>query len=302
MGTFLTSLDTSGSGVGKISRSVYIPAMPELPEVETVVRDLRAAGLAGRRIRRVAVRHPDVIAGATPRAFARRVTGRIIAAIERRAKFIVFRFQAGGLLTLHLRMTGHLHLVRRLPPRDRHDHLRLTLDDGRTLIYRDPRRFGRWRLATDDDAQLRRLGPEPLEGPLTAAAFAQRLARHRRQLKPLLLDQTFLAGLGNIYVDEALWAARLHPQRLAHTVRPAAARALWMAIRRVLRGAIRHRGTTLGLGEGNFTAPHHERGQYRTRLQAYGRTGAPCPRCGVPLCKIVVAQRGTHLCPRCQVM
>ena len=274
--------------------------MPELPEVETVVRDLRAAGLAGRRLRRVTVLHPGVIAGATPRAFARRVTGQTIAAIARRAKFIVFRFKAGGLLTLHLRMTGQLHLVRGRPPRDRHDHLRLTLDDGRTLIYHDPRRFGRWRLAAETDALFRRLGPEPLDRTFTAGLFRDRLARHQRQLKPLLLDQTFLAGLGNIYVDEALWAARLHPRRLAHTVRPAEARALWAAIRRVLRGAIRHRGTTLGLGEGNFASTQHERGGNRARLQAYGRGGQPCPRCGVPLRKLVVGQRGTHVCPRCQ--
>ena len=274
--------------------------MPELPEVETVVRDLRAAGLAGRRIRRVTVLHPAVVAGAAPRTFARRVAGRRIVALRRRAKFIVFELEAGWLLTLHLRMTGQLHLVRRLPPRDRHDHLRLTLDDGRTLIYHDPRRFGRWRLTMADDALLRRLGPEPLDDTLTAAAFAHRLARHRRQLKPLLLDQTFLAGLGNIYADEALWAARLHPQRLAHTVRPAEARVLWSAIRRLLRSAIRHRGTTLGLGEGNFALPHHERGRYRTRLKAYGQAGAPCPRCGTPLRRLIVGQRGTHICPRCQ--
>ena len=274
--------------------------MPELPEVETVVRDLRAAGLAGRRIRRVTVRHPAVVAGVTPQTFARRVAGRRIVALRRRAKFIIFELEAGQLLTLHLRMTGQLHLVRGRPPRDRHDHLRLTLDDGRTLIYHDPRRFGRWRLTTADDTLLCRLGPEPLDDALTAAGFAERLAQHRRQLKPLLLDQAFLAGLGNIYVDEALWAARLHPRRLAGTVRPAAARVLWAAIRRLLRSAIRHRGTTLGLGEGNFKSTQHERGRYLTRLQAYGRTGAPCPRCSTPIRRIVVAQRGTHICPRCQ--
>jgi len=274
--------------------------MPELPEVETVVRDLRAAGLAGRRIRRVTVLHPAVVAGAAPSAFARRLAGRRITAVARRAKFLIFQLDRGGPLTLHLRMTGQLHLVRGIPPRDRHDHLRLELDDGRTLVYHDPRRFGRWRLLAPGADPFRRLGPEPLDGTLTAAAFAARLARHRRQLKPLLLDQAFLAGLGNIYTDEALWAARLHPRRRADRVQPAAARALWAAIRRVLTSAIRHRGTTLGLGEGHFKGPQHERGRFRFRLRAYGRAGEPCRRCGAPLRRIVVAQRGTHFCPRCQ--
>ncbi len=273
--------------------------MPELPEVETVVRDLRAAGVIGRRIRRVEVLHPAVIAGVTPRTFVRRLTGRRIAAITRRAKFILFQLDDGERVTLHLRMTGQLHL---LPAarRDKHDHLRLTLEDGRVLLYHDPRRFGRWQLAGAGANQVDALGPEPLEGALTADAFAARLRQHRRQLKPLLLDQTFLAGLGNIYADESLFAARLHPRRRAHTVRPEQARALLAAIRRTLAAAIRARGTTLGLGEGHFASPYRMHGAFKLKLKAYGRTGAPCVRCGTPLQRLVVGQRSTHVCPRCQ--
>lgn len=274
--------------------------MPELPEVETVVRDLVAAEIPGRRICRVEVLHPGVVAGTKPAGFIRRLNGRKIKAVGRRAKFIVFQLDDGELLTLHLRMTGQLHLVKGLCRRDKHDHLRLTLNDGRTLIYHDPRRFGRWKLAKNAAEIFHNLGPEPLDGGLTPAEFARRLARHRRQLKPLLLDQTFLAGLGNIYVDESLFAARLHPQQLAHRVHPAEARRLFAAIRRILNAAIGQRGTTLGLGEGNFASPHQTRGRYLTRLQAYGRGGEPCARCGTPIKRMVVGQRGTHFCPHCQ--
>lgn len=271
--------------------------MPELPEVETVVRDLRAAGIVGRRIRHIAVLHSSVVIG-SPVAFATRLQGRKLTAVERRAKFIVFRLDNGELLTLHLRMTGQLYLTRE-KRHDKHDHLRLTLNDGRMLIYHDPRRFGRWKLAPSSEEAFHHLGPEPLEG-LTPAEFAERLRRHRRQLKPLLLDQTFLAGLGNIYVDESLWAAKLHPRRLANTVKPEAARLLFTTIRQILKAAIRQRGTTLGLGEGNFVSPHQTRGRYLTRLQAYGRDGAPCSRCGTPIKRTTVGQRGTHFCPTCQ--
>ena len=276
--------------------------MPELPEVETVVRDLCAAGIAGHRIRCVEILHPSVIAGVKPCEFVRRLTGRKITTITRRAKFIVFHLNNGELLTLHLRMTGQLHLARKLRD-DKHDHLYLTLDDGRMLIYHDPRRFGRWTLAHDAASIFHVLGPEPLDGDLTATEFAARLRRHHRQLKPLLLDQTFLAGLGNIYVDESLFAARLHPRRRAHKVKPEQARVLFASIRKILSAAIRARGTTLGLGEGNFAAPHGGgRGHFLARLRAYGCTGEPCDRCGTPIKRIIVGQRSTHFCPQCQRM
>lgn len=273
--------------------------MPELPEVETVVRDLAAAEIAGRKIRRVEVLHPSVIAQLAPRAFVRRLVGRKITGVTRRAKFIVFQLEGDEVLTLHLRMTGQLHLARTARD-DKHDHLRLTLDDGRILIYHDPRRFGRWKLARSAEEIFRALGPEPLDEKLTATDFAARLRQHHRQLKPLLLDQTFLAGLGNIYVDESLFAARLHPRRRAQTVKPEQARVLLAAIRRILSAAIRARGTTLGLGEGNFASPYHMHGTFKLKLKAYGRTGAPCSRCGTAIKRIVVGQRSTHFCPQCQ--
>lgn len=273
--------------------------MPELPEVETVVRDLVAAGIAGRQIRRVEVLHPSVIAALPPREFIRRLTGRKITGITRRAKFIVFQLEGDGVLTLHLRMTGQLHLLRAVRT-DKHDHLRLALDDGRFLIYHDPRRFGRWKLARSAEENFRALGPEPLDKKLSAAEFAQRLKQHHRQLKPLLLDQTFLAGLGNIYVDESLFAARLHPRRRAQTVKPEQARVLLAEIRKILAAAIRARGTTLGLGEGNFASPHHMHGTFKLKLKAYGRTGEACVRCGTAIKRIVVGQRSTHFCPVCQ--
>ncbi|MCX7010598.1 MAG: bifunctional DNA-formamidopyrimidine glycosylase/DNA-(apurinic or apyrimidinic site) lyase [Kiritimatiellaeota bacterium] len=273
--------------------------MPELPEVETVVHDLCAAGIAGCKIRRVEILHPSVIASIKPREFIRRLTGRRITGITRRAKFIVFQLNDDELLTLHLRMTGQLHLTRG-GRSDKHDHLHLTLNDGRTLTYHDPRRFGRWKLARNTAEIFHALGPEPLDDQLTPTEFTQRLRKHHRQLKPLLLDQTFLAGLGNIYVDESLFAAKLHPRRRAQTVKPEQAHALLSAIRRILKAAIRARGTTLGLGEGNFASPYHMHGTFKLKLKAYGRTGEPCTRCGTAIKRIVVGQRSTHFCPSCQ--
>jgi formamidopyrimidine-DNA glycosylase len=269
--------------------------MPELPEVETVVADLKSAGLVGRTIRRVVVRWPKTVAHPAVGLFARRLRGRQIKAVSRRAKFIRFALSDGSTLLAHLRMTGQFHFApsRELP--DPHDRLVLTLDDGRELRFRDTRKFGRWHLVSDPAAVIGHLGPEPLEARFRQTDFDRRLAGRMRRLKPLLLDQRILAGIGNIYADEALWAARLHPLRRAATLSADERRTLYGAIRRVLRQAIAHAGTSLGDGKGNF-----RRGRYQNRLRVYGRAGAPCPRCRAPIARLVVGQRATHICPRCQ--
>ena len=272
--------------------------MPELPEVETVVRDLRRAGLAGRRILNARVFWPRTIAAPAAARFPRAIRGLEIRALARRAKFVVLTLSDGFTLLIHLRMSGHLDV---LPPGTRprrHDRVILSLDNGRQMHFEDTRKFGRIWLVREPAQVLGKLGPEPLE--LAAADFRRGLAARTRRLKPLLLDQTFLAGVGNIYSDEALWAAQLHPRRRSDTLTAAQAAELLAAIQDVLRLGIRNLGTTLGGGKTHFVLPRGERGRNQEQLNAYGQTGAPCPRCGTPIRRILVGQRSTHLCPACQ--
>jgi len=274
--------------------------MPELPEVETVVRELRAGGLVGRVITRARAFWKPMIAPLTPAAFAARLKGRRVQSIRRRAKYIVITLSGGDTLLIHLRMTGQLSLARKSAPRERHQHIVLRLDDGRDLRYRDTRKFGRWILTRTPDRILGRLGPEPLSAHFEQKAFIGQLRARRRQLKPLLLDQTFLAGIGNIYADEALWDARLHPGRVASTLSATEARRLHGAIRRVLLRGIRNMGTTLGHGQSNFQRPGGKRGRNQAGLNVFRRTGLPCLRCGKPIGRMIIGQRSTHFCPNCQ--
>ncbi len=274
--------------------------MPELPEVETVVRGLRRAGLVGRRLGAVQVWWPRLVAPATPEAFAAALRDRTVTAVARRAKYIVVTLDPPACLLIHLRMTGNLALVAADSPRGPHEHLRVNLDDGRALGYRDTRKFGRWRVMDHLDALDRLLGPEPLAPSFTPATLAQRLSGRGRQLKPLLLDQRVVAGLGNIYVDEALWAARLHPLRNSASLGAEDIARLHGAIRDALARGIRAGGTTLGRGQTNFYSVAGRRGRHQDGLNVFRRTGDPCPCCGVTIVRLVVGQRSTHICPRCQ--
>ena len=272
--------------------------MPELPEVETVVRDLRGAGLVGRRIVRARVCWRKTIACPTPARFAQEIRGLSILRLARRGKFAGPELSQGFTLLIHLRMSGHLDV---LPPRTRprrHDRVVLAFDDGRQLHFEDPRKFGRVWLVRDSASVLGKLGPEPFA--ISLARFTAALAARARRLKPLLLDQTILAGIGNIYSDEALWAARLHPRRRADSHSAEQAAQLLKSIRQVLRRGIRNLGTTLGGGKTHFVLPRGERGRNQEQLNAYGRAGAPCPRCGTRIRRILVGQRSTHFCPACQ--
>lgn len=275
--------------------------MPELPEVETVVRDLRAAGLAGASITGARIRWAKTIAVPSPAAFRRSICGLRISELSRRGKFIILELSRGYSLLVHLRMTGRLHVVRpgeSSAAARAHDRVMFILADGRELCFADSRKFGRIWLTRDPGTVLDKLGPEPLT--ISAGGFAARLAAHSRTLKPLLLDQVFLAGIGNIYADEALWAARLHPLRKSDSLSRVEILTLQRSLRTVLRRGIRNLGTTLGGGQIHFVLPRGERGRNREHLRAYGQTGHPCPRCKTPIIRILVGQRATHLCPRCQ--
>jgi len=270
--------------------------MPELPEVEYVARQLRGE-LVGRRIAGVEVPWPRTLGAMDPAEFAARLAGRTVVGVGRRAKWLLIELDDGQVLAVHRRMSGNLLLV---GPDGADPYARaiLALDDGRRLIYSDPRKFGRLLLATREapPAAFAGLGPEPLEPAFTPEALAARLNGRGRALKALLLDQSVVAGLGNIYADEALFRARLHPLRTGSSLAPEEIRRLRDAIQETLRTGIEHGGTTFGRHRDAF----NEAGRNLDHLDVYRRTGEPCRACGAPIERIVVAQRGTHYCPHCQ--
>ena len=270
--------------------------MPELPEVETIVRNLRAGfngspSLVGRRIERVTLRWPGHVASPSPSAFRRRIRGQTVRDVTRRGKFLVFPLDRGTLL-VHLKMSGDLTLAAADAPVDRFERTTFHLDQGWQLRFSDARKFGRVFLLETPDPILGSLGPEPLDPGFTAPALAQRLASRRRALKPLLLDQSFLAGVGNIYADEALHRARLHPLRRSDTLSADEARRLWRGIRDALRQGLRHNGASLDWV--------YRGGDFQNHFRVYQRSGEPCPDCGVDIVRRVIGQRAAHYCPSCQ--
>lgn len=271
--------------------------MPELPEVETIRRTLMPV-LVGRTIADCIVLLPKVLENQEPAAFARAVSGRKIEDLTRRGKYLLFHLSGGRVLVVHLRMTGQLvyHPPEAQPGAPaKHTHAVFRLDDGATLHYVDPRRFGRLRIAPAP-AQPEGLGPEPLDGTFSPAILRERLSRRRGRIKALLLDQGFLAGLGNIYADEALYRAGIHPERPADRLTAREVQALYHAIREVLAEAIRYRGTSIV----NYVDGQGRPGEFQLRLNVYGRAGEPCPSCATPIARTRVANRGTYFCPRCQ--
>jgi len=280
--------------------------VPELPEVETVARDL-APRLVGAEISGVRSSWARTLRTHEAGAFAAGVTGRTVEAVGRRGKQLVVELSGGAALTIHLKMTGQLFVVRAGVPDDPYVRLVLELAGGRELRFRDIRKFGRVGLYQRDGvsgdlvtepggaAVFARTGAEPLASDFTLRDFRRLLRGRRGRLKPLLMDQSFLAGVGNIYADEALWAARLHPLRSARSLRPPDERRLYEHVRRVLAEAIVRRGSSID----DYTAPDGD-GSMQERLQVYQRTGRPCPRCGRPIRRIVVGGRSTHFCSWCQ--
>jgi len=274
--------------------------VPELPEVETVARQL-APRLRGRTIVGARVLWERTLGGATRAAFGRAVRGLSIEDVARRGKFVVMpasrRGRNVGALTVHLRMSGRLVPDASPETRNAHTRLVLALDDGRALRFDDTRKFGRVVFTSDEAAFFRHLGVEPLGDAFTGDWLAQALRGRRRALKPLLLDQTFIAGLGNIYVDEALHRAGLHPLRPSASISHARASRLHEAIRSLLAAAIERGGSSF---DAAYVTPEGEPGAFQEEFRVYGRAGLPCPTCGRAVRRIVVGQRGTHLCTRCQ--
>lgn len=269
--------------------------MPELPEVETFVRALRAP-LVGRTITGVRNDWPRHIAVLPPEELANRLIGRRIEAIDRRGKYLVFTLSDDETLIIHLKMSGHLSVVAAQTPADRYAHTVFALDDGHELRFRDPRKFGRVYLVHNPAAVLGALGPEPLADGFTVEALAARLAGRKRVLKPLLLDQTFIAGIGNIYADEALFYAGIQPTRRSDTLTTGEIAALHAAIRKVLAMGIEREGASIG----TYVKADGEMGDMQNAVAVFRRTGQPCYTCGRPIERIVLGGRSTHFCPNCQ--
>ena len=278
--------------------------MPELPEVENIARGLQAE-IIGRTIDRLVVSRPGVIRGPVRwRQAGRRLVGAQIVEVARRAKRLILVTSADLGLVVQLGMTGRFLIHDDHPPRSPHTHLYVHFTDGSHLRYVDVRRFGRvWFLPglQVDNAEevmtaagMGPLGPEADRiGP---RAFREVIGSSHRPIKNLLLDQARLAGLGNIYADEALFAARIHPETPAGEISARHVEALRQAIRQVLRQAIRHGGTTFS----DFRNAYGEMGRFGVRLKVYQRRGEPCPRCGAPIERIGLGGRSAHFCPRCQ--
>jgi formamidopyrimidine-DNA glycosylase len=276
--------------------------MPELPEVETIVRGLRTV-LPGHTIVSVRLGKTDFMED--PAALGELLPGRRIEAVERMGKFIRLVLTAGPAaknperqidLLVHLGMTGWLGVRRPEDPVAPHTHAFFELEDGCELRYTDIRRFGQMRLLAGDQfgAFGERLGKEPLE--ISSREFDQRLAGRRARIKALLLDQSVFRGIGNIYADESLWQARIHPARLAAQLKPTELQRLRKAIRRVLLRAIQDRGSSIS----NFVDAEGQPGEYQQRHRAYNREGKPCFRCGTKIRRAIVAGRSSYFCPRCQ--
>lgn len=274
--------------------------MPELPEVQTIVDDLNALDLFHLPITATRIFWPRVLAVPSPQAFQRQMKGKTIARVWRRGKYIVFDISEGGSLLIHLRMSGRLHWVLSGTERSRHEQVILHFKNGWELRFYDPRKFGRCYWVEDSNCILGSLGPEPLEPQFTLKVFKERLNARRRRLKPLLLDQSIIAGLGNIYVDEALWESRIHPNRMPASLLLPEMRALHRSIPKVLKRGLKNFGTTLGNGKANFYSISKGEGRNRSRLKVFRRTGFPCPRCQTVIERLIVSQRSTHICPQCQ--
>ena len=280
--------------------------MPELPEVETVVRDLRPQ-LSGQKIASVQLtRHPLIrarlIRYPSATTFVRRLRGRTIRSVERRGKYIVMPLdQDSERLVVHLGMTGHLRVWEPEETPVKHTHVRVVLDTGLELRYDDQRQFGRLLLGKQDElvaarAFPARLGPEPIHGDLTEAEFDRLVRGRRRPVKSALLDQSFLAGVGNIYADEACFRAGIRPSRWTHQLTLRERRALYSAIQEVLENSIAARGSSII----NYVDAFGLRGSNQEKLLVYGRAGEPCLTCGTPLQGTRLAGRGTVYCRKCQ--
>ncbi|NOX61064.1 MAG: bifunctional DNA-formamidopyrimidine glycosylase/DNA-(apurinic or apyrimidinic site) lyase [Chloroflexi bacterium] len=266
--------------------------MPELPEVQTIL-DALAPLIWEQVIVDVSVLWPGVVDRPSVDEFVAAVRGRRVVQTSRRGKYMLFQLDDACWLIMHLRMTGNMRVVFREEPVQPHDRLVFHLENGRDWRFNDTRKFGRAYLVSDPDEVVGKLGPEPLDESFSAAYFIEKLAGRRAAIKTLLLDQRIVAGVGNIYADEALFRARVHPLRAAGSLQPREIAALVDAVKGVIAQALDEMGTTLR----DYRRPDGSVGEFQNSLQVFRRTGRPCPRCGAMIERIVVGGRATHFCP-----
>jgi len=279
--------------------------MPELPEVETIVRKLTgihqstSLSIIGCEIQDALVLWEGTLANQLPEDFIARVKHQSVRLVSRRGKFLVFTLSKDTLL-IHLRMSGDLRLESAVDqagkeiPLQKHDRLVLIFTGGIRFAFNNPRKFGRTWLLSNPDEILGDLGPEPLDEALNADRFYGLLQQHKRQLKPLIMDQHFIAGMGNIYTDEALYRAQLHPLKRSNTLTKEQSACLLDSLRSVLKEGICRNGASIDWV--------YRGGDFQNHFNVYGRAGDPCPTCGTLIERLVVGQRGTHICPHCQCM
>lgn len=274
--------------------------MPELPEVETVKNGLVRL-VQNKTIADVDVRWPKIVESPTVDEFRNNLIGQVIEDVKRRGKFLLFKLTDFDLIS-HLRMEGKYEyfLENEISKPDKHTHVIFTFSDGSQLHYNDVRKFGRMILVAKNQGVLykgiKQLGPEPTKKEFSLTTFAKKLQRSTSLIKPLLLNQKVVVGLGNIYTDEVLWTAKIHPQQPASTLKQEEVSRLHQAIIDILAKAVSAGGTTVR----TYKNALGEAGHFQLDLKVYGKTDEPCPRCQTPISKIKVAQRGTHLCPHCQ--
>jgi len=271
--------------------------MPELPEVETIVRALKHGGrggapIIGKKVSDANLLWDKTLSTPSFEKFEGKISKTTIKDITRRGKFVVIHLDNEFLL-IHLRMSGDLRIDPPpvLPPQN-HDRLLIYFEDGYRLAFNDTRKFGRAWLVSNPEIVTGNLGPEPFDTTLMASDFYMRLQRKKNQIKSLLLDQSFLAGLGNIYTDESLFRSGIHPMRLSNTLSSKEAERLLKAIRDTLNEAIAHNGASIDWV--------YRGGEFQNNFRVYQQTGNPCPVCSTPIQRLVVGQRGTHFCPKCQ--
>ncbi len=267
--------------------------MPELPEIETIRRELLPK-IIGRRFAGVSLNWPKAVRQPAAEEFRRRLVGQAICGLERRGKYLIFHLSSGEALILHLRMSGLLLL--NYPEPDRHIRASFCFDDGSRLIFSDPRKLGAMWLVNDEDSVVGGLGPEPLGTSFTPQFLGELLRGRSAPIKAVLLDQRLIAGIGNIYADEALFRAQIHPQKSARDLSEDEVRRLYAAIREVLESGIAHKGATMR----NFRRPNGQRGDAHCFFKVPRGKGRPCPVCGTPIERIALRGRGTYFCPRCQ--
>ena len=272
--------------------------MPELPEVETIVNDLRPR-IEGRRFTSVSIYCPDMVHPSSVAELKRRLPGQVIKEIARRGKYLIFRLASGEALIIHLRMTGSLLLNRKgEPPAEPSPYVRavFSLDNGMELLFTDRRKLGTISLVKDENEEVGKLGPEPLAPDFTAEVLAKRLSSHKAPIKAVLCDQEVIAGIGNMYADEALFFSGIHPLREANSLSQEEVKKLHKAIREVLTKAIGNGGASIS----DYRRPTGEKGSQQYNFYAAHRGGQICKVCATPIERITVRNRGTYFCPKCQ--